>query len=128
MHDIDISLFKTLFSVPEPDLVSNRPMFKNVNVNYNSNAPSDFNDFVFIFIQIEKISMIISIEICIDFRTYVLKRPAVFSRPLIFATAFMSFFLVVIALFKVSTFVFLLVTMLYAFPFCLARHNKLIHN
>lgn len=29
------------------------------------------------------------------------KRPVVFSRPLIFATAFMSFFSVVIALFKV---------------------------
>lgn len=30
------------------------------------------------------------------------KRPVVFSRPLIFATAFMSFFSVVIALFKVN--------------------------
>lgn len=30
------------------------------------------------------------------------KRPVVFSRPLIFATAFMSFFSVVIALFKVK--------------------------
>ncbi|GMN52025.1 hypothetical protein TIFTF001_021170 [Ficus carica] len=34
------------------------------------------------------------------YRTHVYKRPAVFSRPLIFATAFMSFFSVVIALFK----------------------------
>ncbi|RYR30253.1 hypothetical protein Ahy_B01g055066 isoform E [Arachis hypogaea] len=32
--------------------------------------------------------------------THVYKRPVVFSRPLIFATAFMSFFSVVIALFK----------------------------
>ncbi|KAL6965229.1 hypoxanthine-guanine phosphoribosyltransferase, partial [Sarracenia purpurea var. burkii] len=32
--------------------------------------------------------------------TYVYRRPAVFSRPVIFATAFMSFFSVVIALFK----------------------------
>uniref|UniRef100_A0A5B7B6Y1 Homogentisate phytyltransferase n=1 Tax=Davidia involucrata TaxID=16924 RepID=A0A5B7B6Y1_DAVIN len=32
--------------------------------------------------------------------TFVYRRPAVFSRPLIFATAFMSFFSVVIALFK----------------------------
>ncbi|KAJ0089475.1 hypothetical protein Patl1_14233 [Pistacia atlantica] len=34
------------------------------------------------------------------FQTHVYGRPAVFSRPLIFATAFMSFFSVVIALFK----------------------------
>lgn len=35
-------------------------------------------------------------------QTYVFGRPAVFSRPVIFATAFMSFFSVVIALFKVK--------------------------
>ncbi|XP_062103703.1 homogentisate phytyltransferase 1, chloroplastic-like [Humulus lupulus] len=44
--------------------------------------------------------MIPSTEICIDFQTHVFKRPTAFSRPLIFATAFMSFFSVVIALFK----------------------------
>lgn len=36
-----------------------------------------------------------------NFQTHVYRRPAVFSKPLIFATAFMSFFSVVIALFKV---------------------------
>lgn len=40
------------------------------------------------------------------FQTFVYGRPAVFSRPLIFATAFMSFFSVVIALFKVNAFSF----------------------
>lgn len=35
-------------------------------------------------------------------QTFVFRRPAVFTRPLIFATAFMSFFSVVIALFKVE--------------------------
>lgn len=35
-------------------------------------------------------------------QTHVFQRPPVFSRPLIFATAFMSFFSVVIALFKVT--------------------------
>ncbi|KAF0904719.1 hypothetical protein E2562_036251 [Oryza meyeriana var. granulata] len=34
------------------------------------------------------------------YQTFVFRRPAVFSRPLIFATAFMTFFSVVIALFK----------------------------
>jgi homogentisate phytyltransferase / homogentisate geranylgeranyltransferase len=35
-------------------------------------------------------------------QTFVFGRPAVFSRPLIFATGFMTFFSVVIALFKVT--------------------------
>ena len=35
------------------------------------------------------------------FQTFVFRRPVIFSRSLIFATAFMSFFSVVIALFKV---------------------------
>lgn len=36
------------------------------------------------------------------FQTYVYARPIAFTKPVIFATAFMSFFSVVIALFKVS--------------------------
>jgi hypothetical protein len=36
------------------------------------------------------------------YQTFVFRRPAVFSKPLIFATAFMTFFSVVIALFKVT--------------------------
>lgn len=39
-----------------------------------------------------------------NFQTFVFRRPVIFSRPLIFATAFMSFFSVVIALFKVTNF------------------------
>ena len=45
----------------------------------------------------------LSTNACFNFQTHVYKRPAVFSRPLIFATAFMSFFSVVIALFKVNS-------------------------
>lgn len=41
-----------------------------------------------------------------NFQTHVYGRPAMFSRALIFATAFMSFFSVVIALFKVTVFSF----------------------
>lgn len=41
-----------------------------------------------------------------NLQTHVFRRPMFFSRPLIFATAFMSFFSVVIALFKVTTFQF----------------------
>ena len=37
----------------------------------------------------------------IIYQTFVFRRPAMFSRPLIFATGFMTFFSVVIALFKV---------------------------
>ncbi|MCD9639886.1 hypoxanthine-guanine phosphoribosyltransferase [Datura stramonium] len=45
-------------------------------------------------------AVIVQIAFYLHIQTYVLRRPAVLSRPLIFATAFMSFFSVVIALFK----------------------------
>ncbi|XP_062113072.1 homogentisate phytyltransferase 1, chloroplastic-like [Humulus lupulus] len=64
-------------------------------------------------------AVIVQIAFFLHMQTHVFKRPAAFSRPLIFAISFMSFFSVVIALFKVSTFVFFHGTMLYAFPFCL---------
>ena len=38
------------------------------------------------------------------FQTFVFRRPALLSKPVIFATAFMTFFSVVIALFKVNVF------------------------
>ena len=40
-------------------------------------------------------------SLSIIYQTFVFRRPAMFSRPLIFATGFMTFFSVVIALFKV---------------------------
>lgn len=54
---------------------------------------------------------------CNNVQTHVYKRPPVFSRPLIFATAFMSFFSVVIALFKVKTFNFLWNTFVFTVKF-----------
>jgi homogentisate phytyltransferase / homogentisate geranylgeranyltransferase len=39
-------------------------------------------------------------------QTFVFSRPAVFSKPLMFATGFMTFFSVVIALFKVKDDIF----------------------
>lgn len=45
-------------------------------------------------------AIIVQIAFFLHMQVHVLGRPAVFSRPLIFATAFMSFFSVVIALFK----------------------------
>ncbi|KAL3332133.1 hypothetical protein AABB24_032638 [Solanum stoloniferum] len=45
-------------------------------------------------------AVIVQIAFYLHIQTYVYRRPAVLSRPLIFATAFMSFFSVVIALFK----------------------------
>nr|XP_025887691.1 homogentisate phytyltransferase 1, chloroplastic isoform X5 [Solanum lycopersicum] len=45
-------------------------------------------------------AVIVQIAFYLHIQTYVYKRAAVLSRPLIFATAFMSFFSVVIALFK----------------------------
>ncbi|KAJ8543052.1 hypothetical protein K7X08_005575 [Anisodus acutangulus] len=45
-------------------------------------------------------AVIVQIAFYLHIQTFVYRRPAVLSRPLIFATAFMSFFSVVIALFK----------------------------
>ncbi|XP_059461052.1 homogentisate phytyltransferase 1, chloroplastic isoform X1 [Corylus avellana] len=45
-------------------------------------------------------AVIVQLAFFLHMQTHVYKRPAVFSWPLIFATAFMSFFSVVIALFK----------------------------
>ncbi|XP_062095069.1 homogentisate phytyltransferase 1, chloroplastic [Humulus lupulus] len=45
-------------------------------------------------------AVIVQLAFFLHMQTHVFKRPAAFSRPLIFATAFMSFFSVVIALFK----------------------------
>ncbi|XP_027329479.1 homogentisate phytyltransferase 1, chloroplastic-like isoform X2 [Abrus precatorius] len=45
-------------------------------------------------------AVIVQLAFFLHMQTHVYKRAAVFSRPLIFATAFMSFFSVVIALFK----------------------------
>lgn len=45
-------------------------------------------------------AVIVQLAFFLHMQTHVYKRPPVFSRPLIFATAFMSFFSVVIALFK----------------------------
>ncbi|KAL5549235.1 hypothetical protein UlMin_004466 [Ulmus minor] len=45
-------------------------------------------------------AVIVQLAFFLHIQTHVYKRPAAFSRPLIFATAFMSFFSVVIALFK----------------------------
>ncbi|KAF5461740.1 hypothetical protein F2P56_017814 [Juglans regia] len=45
-------------------------------------------------------AVIVQLAFFLHIQTHVYKRPAVLSRPLIFATAFMSFFSVVIALFK----------------------------
>ncbi|KAF3452769.1 hypothetical protein FNV43_RR03202 [Rhamnella rubrinervis] len=45
-------------------------------------------------------AVIVQLAFFLHMQTHVYKRPATFSRPLIFATAFMSFFSVVIALFK----------------------------
>ncbi|KAF7147687.1 hypothetical protein RHSIM_Rhsim03G0265200 [Rhododendron simsii] len=45
-------------------------------------------------------AVIVQIAFFLHIQTYVFGRPAVLSRPVIFATAFMSFFSVVIALFK----------------------------
>ncbi|KAL8136367.1 hypothetical protein V2J09_002368 [Rumex salicifolius] len=45
-------------------------------------------------------AVIVQIAFFLHMQTHVLARPALFSRPVIFATAFMSFFSVVIALFK----------------------------
>ncbi|KAM6552704.1 hypothetical protein CsatB_013466 [Cannabis sativa] len=45
-------------------------------------------------------AVIVQLAFFLHIQTHVFKRPASFSRPLIFATAFMSFFSVVIALFK----------------------------
>ncbi|KAM5553813.1 homogentisate phytyltransferase 1, chloroplastic [Rosa sericea] len=45
-------------------------------------------------------AVIVQLAFFLHMQTHVYKRPAAFSRPLIFATAFMSFFSVVIALFK----------------------------
>ncbi|RXH71562.1 hypothetical protein DVH24_018917 [Malus domestica] len=46
-------------------------------------------------------AVIVQLAFFLHMQMHVYKRPAAFSRPLIFATAFMSFFSVVIALFKV---------------------------
>lgn len=45
-------------------------------------------------------AVIVQLAFFLHIQTHVFKRPALFSRPLIFATGFMSFFSVVIALFK----------------------------
>ncbi|XP_068333134.1 homogentisate phytyltransferase 1, chloroplastic-like [Pyrus communis] len=45
-------------------------------------------------------AVIVQVAFFLHMQVHVYKRPAAFSRPLIFATAFMSFFSVVIALFK----------------------------
>lgn len=45
-------------------------------------------------------AVIVQLAFFLHMQTHVYRRPAVFSRPLIFATLFMSFFSVVIALFK----------------------------
>lgn len=45
-------------------------------------------------------AVIVQLAFFLHMQTFVFRRPANFSRPLIFATAFMSFFSVVIALFK----------------------------
>ncbi|KAK2358756.1 glycinol 4-dimethylallyltransferase [Trifolium repens] len=45
-------------------------------------------------------AVIVQLAFFLHIQTFVFKRPAIFSRSLIFATAFMSFFSVVIALFK----------------------------
>ncbi|XP_020263575.1 probable homogentisate phytyltransferase 1, chloroplastic [Asparagus officinalis] len=45
-------------------------------------------------------AVIVQLAFFLHIQTFVFRRPASFSRPLIFATAFMSFFSVVIALFK----------------------------
>nr|ALR81010.1 homogentisate phytyltransferase [Artocarpus lacucha] len=45
-------------------------------------------------------AVIVQLAFFLHMQTHVYKRPAIFSRPLIYATAFMSFFSVVIALFK----------------------------
>lgn len=45
-------------------------------------------------------AVIVQLAFFLHMQTFVFRRPASFSRPLIFATAFMSFFSVVIALFK----------------------------
>ncbi|GLT80349.1 hypothetical protein SLA2020_517920 [Shorea laevis] len=45
-------------------------------------------------------AVIVQLAFYLHIQTHVLRRPAVISKPLIFATAFMSFFSVVIALFK----------------------------
>nr|CAD1831994.1 unnamed protein product [Ananas comosus var. bracteatus] len=45
-------------------------------------------------------AVIVQLAFFLHIQTFVFRRPANFSRPLIFATAFMSFFSVVIALFK----------------------------
>lgn len=41
-------------------------------------------------------------NVLVNFQTYVYGRQAIFTKPVIFATGFMSFFSVVIALFKVK--------------------------
>ncbi|ESR66573.1 hypothetical protein CICLE_v10008442mg [Citrus x clementina] len=46
-------------------------------------------------------AVVVQLAFYLHMQTHVYRRPAVFSKPLIFATAFMSFFSVVIALFKV---------------------------
>ncbi|XXG51590.1 hypothetical protein AAC387_Pa03g0123 [Persea americana] len=45
-------------------------------------------------------AVVVQLAFFLHMQMFVLRRPAVFTRPLIFATAFMSFFSVVIALFK----------------------------
>ncbi|KAK9099840.1 hypothetical protein Scep_023270 [Stephania cephalantha] len=45
-------------------------------------------------------AVIVQLAFFLHIQTYVFGRPAIFTRPLVFATAFMSFFSVVIALFK----------------------------
>ncbi|KAK9210399.1 hypothetical protein WN944_002769 [Citrus x changshan-huyou] len=45
-------------------------------------------------------AVVVQLAFYLHMQTHVYRRPAVFSKPLIFATAFMSFFSVVIALFK----------------------------
>uniref|UniRef100_M8BJB8 Homogentisate phytyltransferase 1, chloroplastic n=1 Tax=Aegilops tauschii TaxID=37682 RepID=M8BJB8_AEGTA len=45
-------------------------------------------------------AVIVQLAFFLHIQTFVFRRPAVFSKPLIFATAFMTFFSVVIALFK----------------------------
>lgn len=45
-------------------------------------------------------AVIVQLAFFLHIQTHVFKRPALFSRPLVFATGFMSFFSVVIALFK----------------------------
>lgn len=46
----------------------------------------------------------IQLNVFCHFQTYVFGRPGILTKPVIFATAFMSFFSVVIALFKVDLF------------------------